>query len=90
MDELFGKGRPSGTRRKHQSLMHFGSGFELVNGLPDLCDEILAIVDRSHHVYAKWFQTQIPTDEFSNQWRVNGDSARSMRVSEMFPGLEAT
>ena len=90
MDELFGKGRPTGMPRKRQGLMHFGSGFDLVNGLPGLCDEILGIMDRFHHIYARWFQTQIPPDEFSKQWRVDGNSGQNMSVSEIFPGLETT
>ena len=87
MDELFGKGRPRGTPRKHQPVVHFGSGFDLVRGLPHLCDEILAVVDRLHHVYAEWFATQIPIDG-SARFHIDGSNGGSITVSEMFPELE--
>lgn len=90
MDELFGKGRPPGTPRKRQGLMHFGAGFDLVSGLPSLCDEIFSIIDSFHHIYARWFQEQIPPDEFSKQWRVDGNGGQNISVSEMFPKLEIT
>lgn len=89
MDAIFGKGKPSGAPRKNQQLI-YATGlkrFDIVKGFPSICDEVLDLIDKIHHVYAKWYVQHVEESEFEKKWRI-GDNDKVFIVKDLFPDLK--
>lgn len=82
MSEIFGNKKPKGALKKNQNIKWFSNGFELVSGLPDIAECILAVLEDYHVFCAKWF---LETTEVENVKYING--GRNWSRGQIFPTL---